>query len=106
VWFAPLVVHLGHRAYFLGGRVAAAAMWLLCAMVGGWFVSASGDTPQAGILSLRPGGLWREILPGAYVFVFLAVLLCTTVWLWRLPDTGGLTRSASHDLHDVERAHA
>lgn len=106
VWFAPLVVHLGHRAYFLGGRVAAAAMWLLCALVGGWFVSTSGDTPQAGILSLKPGGLWREILPGAYVFVFLAVLLCTAVWLWRLPDTGGLTRSAADDLHDVKRAHA
>ena len=106
VWFAPLVVHLGHRGYALGSRVAAAAMWLLCAVVGGWFVSVAGDTPQAGILSLRPGGIWREILPGAYVFVFLAVLLCTAVWLWRLRDAGGLTRSAAHDLHDIERAHA
>ena len=56
VWFAPLVVHLGHRAYVLRGRVAATAMWLLCALVGGWFVSMAGDSPQGGILSLRPGG--------------------------------------------------
>jgi alpha-1,2-mannosyltransferase len=106
VWFAPLVVHLGHRGYARGSRVAAAAMWLLCAVVGGWFVSVAGDTPQAGILSLRFGGTWREILPGAYIFVFLAVLLCTAVWLWRMRDDGGLTGSAAHDLHDIERAHA
>ena len=47
--------------------------------------------------------LW---LPGAYVFVFLAVVLGTAVWLWRLPDCGRLTGLSTHDLHDVERAHA
>jgi len=106
VWFAPLVVHLGHRAYVLRGRVAATVMWLLCALVGGWFVFVAGDSPQAGILSLRPGGEWNEILPGAYVLVFLAVLFGTAVWLWSLPDCGHLTRLSTHDLDDIERAHA
>lgn len=93
VWFAPLVVHLGHRACVGGSQTAAAAMWAICAVVGGWFVSIAGDTPQAGLMSLRPGGIWTEILPGAYVFVFVAVLACTAAWL---------TRSAAHDLEHLK----
>ncbi len=77
-------------------------MWLLCALVGGWIVSTAGDTPQAGILSLRPGGIWNEILPGAYVLVFLAVLLGTAVWLWRLRGDVRLTRLSAHDLEHLE----
>ena len=102
VWFAPLVVHLGYRAYVAGSRTAAAAMWLVCALVGGWIVATTGDTPQAGILSLRPGGVWTDILPGAYVFVFLVVLVGTVVWLWRLHDDMRLARPPAHDLEHLE----
>jgi alpha-1,2-mannosyltransferase len=101
-WFAPLVVHLGYRGYVVGSRVAAAAMWLVCALVGGWIVSTAGDTPQAGILSLQPGGVWNEILPGAYVLVFIVILLATVVWLWRLRDDVHLTRAPAHDLEHLE----
>jgi alpha-1,2-mannosyltransferase len=101
VWFAPLVVHLGYHAYVRGGRVASAAMWLVCAIVGGWFVSVAGDTPQAGVMSLRLGGKWDEIMPATYVFVFVAVLVCTAVWLWR--ERGRrLTRSPTHDLEHLK----
>ena len=93
VWFAPLVVHLGYRAYVHRSRLAAMAMWLVCAAVGGWFVSTAGDTPQAGVMSLRPGGIWDQLLPGAYVLVFLAVLLCTGAWL---------ARSPAHDLEHLK----
>lgn len=105
VWFAPLIVHLGYRAYVVGSRAAAVAMWLLCAVLGGWIVSVAGDTPQAGILSLHPGGAWTEILADAYVFVFAAVLLGTVVWLWRLP--GDRLRSpATEDFEHLESVDA
>ena len=102
VWFAPLVVHLGYRAYVAGSRTAAAAMWLLCALIGGWIVATAGDTPQAGILSLRPGGIWTDILPGAYVFVLLVMLVGTVVWLWRLRDDMRLACPPIHDLEHLE----
>jgi alpha-1,2-mannosyltransferase len=102
VWFAPLVVHLGYHGYVVGNRLAATAMWLVCGLVGGWIVATAGDTPQAGILSLRPGGVWTGILPGAYVLVFLLVLLATVVWLWRLRDDPRLTRPPAHDLEHLE----
>jgi len=102
VWFAPLVVHLGYRAYVAGSRTAAAAMLLLCALIGGWIVATAGDTPQAGILSLRPGGIWTDIVPGAYVFVFLVVLVGTVVWLWRLRDDMRLACPPIHDLEHLE----
>jgi len=102
VWFAPLVVHLGYRGYVVGSKTAAAAMWLVCALIGGWIVATAGDTPQAGILSLRPGGIWIDILPGAYVFVFLVVLVGTVVWLWRLRDDMRLARPPIHDLEHLE----
>jgi alpha-1,2-mannosyltransferase len=101
VWFAPLVVHLGYHAYVRGGRIAAAAMWLVCAIVGGWFVSVTGDTPQAGVMSLRPGGTWDGIMPATYVFVFVTVLVCTAVWLWR-GRGGQLTRLSAHDLEHLK----
>ena len=102
VWFAPLVVHLGYRGYVIGSRIAAAAMWLVCAILGGWIVFTAGDTPQAGILSLRLGGIWTEILPGAYVFVFAVTLLGSVVWLWRQRDDGRLARDPAHDLEHLE----
>jgi alpha-1,2-mannosyltransferase len=106
VWFAPLVVHLGYRAYVAGSTTAAAGMWLACAVLGGWIVATTGDTPEAGILSLRPGGIWTELLPGAYVFVFLVVLVGTVVWLWRVRDDERLARSPSHDLEHLESVDA
>jgi alpha-1,2-mannosyltransferase len=81
-------------------------MWLLCALLGGWIVFTAGDTPQAGLLSLHPGGMWTEILPGTYVLVFATVLLGSAVWLWRLRDDAQLRGSATHDLEDLEGVEA
>ena len=106
VWFAPLVVHLGYRAYVAGSMAAAAAMWLLCALLGGWIVFTAGDTPQAGILSLRPGGVWTEILPGIYVLVFAVTLLGSALWLWRFRADAELGRSPAHDLEHLEGVEA
>jgi alpha-1,2-mannosyltransferase len=105
VWFAPLVVHLGYRGYVAGSRAAATAMWLLCGLLGGWIVFTAGDTPQAGLLSLRPGGVWTEILPGAYVLVFAVTLLSSVIWLRRIGDAE-LDRSSAHDLEHLEGVEA
>jgi alpha-1,2-mannosyltransferase len=83
VWFAPLVVHLGYRAYVLRQISSAWAMWLFWALFASWFTSVATGSPNAGVLSLRPGGITDQIIPGTYVFAFLAVLLCTAAWLWR-----------------------
>jgi alpha-1,2-mannosyltransferase len=83
VWFAPLVVHLGYRAYVLRGRFSAWAMWLLCVLLGGWFTSF-GAHRESGVLSLHPGGVWNDVIAGTYVYVFLAAVLGTVVWLWRV----------------------
>jgi alpha-1,2-mannosyltransferase len=83
VWFAPLVVHLGYRAYVLRQSSSAWAMWLFWALFASWFTSFASSSPSAGVLSLRPGGMAGVIIPGAYVFAFLAVLLSTAAWLWR-----------------------
>jgi alpha-1,2-mannosyltransferase len=83
VWFAPLLVHLGYRAYIHRCTYSAWALWLLCALLAGWFTAVRGDTPEAGVLSLRLGGAWKDIIPDTYLFIFLAVMVCTTVWLWR-----------------------
>jgi alpha-1,2-mannosyltransferase len=80
-------------------------MWPVCALVGGWIVATAGDTPEAGIMSLRPGGIWTEILPGAYVFVFVVAVLGTVVWLWRMRDAG-LARPSAHDLEHLESVDA
>ena len=58
-------------------------MWLFWALFASWFTSFASSSPSAGVLSLRPGGIAGEIIPGAYVFAFLAVLLSTAAWLWR-----------------------
>jgi alpha-1,2-mannosyltransferase len=87
VWFAPLIVHLGYRAYVLGNAFCAWAMWLLCVLLGGWFTSL-GAHRESGVLSLRPGGVWNDVIAGTYVYVFLAAVLGTAVWLWRTRPTG------------------
>lgn len=90
VWFAPLMVHLGYRAYVERSKYSAWTLWLLCALLGGWFTSL-GDHPETGVLSLRPGGVWNDIVPGTYVLVFLAAMICTAVWLWRSTDVAAAT---------------
>jgi alpha-1,2-mannosyltransferase len=88
VWFAPLVVHLGHQAYVRRSTASGWTMWLLCALVGGWFISVAGDTPEAGLLSVRPGGVWNDVIPATYVLVFLTVLVSTAASLWRSTEAG------------------
>jgi alpha-1,2-mannosyltransferase len=102
VWLVPLVVHLGYRGYVVGGRTAVSAMWVLCAVVGGWIVTTVGASPQAGILSLRAPGIWNEIVPGTYVVIFGVVLIAAAVWLWRLRDDVNLTRAPAQDLEQLE----
>jgi alpha-1,2-mannosyltransferase len=104
VWFAPLIVHLGYRAYVLRRRFAAWAMWVLCALLGGWFVSVAGDSPQTGLLSLRPRGVWGEIVQGSYVFVFLMTLAIAVVWLARPAVKAGITPE-SRAVDRVSGAH-
>jgi alpha-1,2-mannosyltransferase len=108
VWVVPLVVHLGHRAYVLGGRWSMAALWLFCATFAGWIVSGRGDTPETGLLSFRDGGAWDVALPAAYLAAFGVVLVSTAWWLRRrsadASDTGydtGTTTGA--ELYPVTR---
>lgn len=82
VWFAPLIVHLGYRAYVLRGTFSAWAMWPLSVLLGGWFTSL-GAQRESGVLSLRPGGGWDDVIAGTYVYVFVAAVLGTAAWLWR-----------------------
>lgn len=87
VWFGPLIVHLGYRAYVLGGMFCAWAMWSLSVLLGGWFTSF-GAHRESGVLSLRPGGVWNDVIAGTYVYVFLATVLGTAGWLWRTRPAG------------------
>ncbi|MBA0048421.1 glycosyltransferase 87 family protein [Mycobacterium sp. NPDC050853] len=83
VWFVPLVVHLGYRGYVLGKRASAITMWAFCVVFAAWFTSLSGKTPDSGALTLRPGGILNDLIPSLYVFVHLAVLVASWVWLRR-----------------------
>jgi alpha-1,2-mannosyltransferase len=101
VWFVPLVAHLGYRAYVLRSSLSAWAMWLLCALCGAWFVAFPGGTPQAGVLSLRPGGVWNEIIPATYVFAFVTVCIVSAVWLWRTRPARPPVTPVTPDLEPV-----
>lgn len=83
VWFAPLLVHLGLRAYLHRSRISMVAFWMLAVILGGWLVPGSGDPPNAGLLYFRHPGLWDQLLPATYLFVLVLVLICTTYTLWR-----------------------
>ncbi|MDI3315836.1 MAG: glycosyltransferase 87 family protein [Mycobacterium sp.] len=83
VWFTPLLVHLGYRAYLLGCGYSAWALWLSWALLAGWPTAVRGGTPETGVLSLRPGGMWNDIVPGSYLVVLLATMAATATWLWR-----------------------
>lgn len=83
VWFAPLVVHLGYRGYVQGCRCSARAVWLLCALLASWFISFSSQSPDSGVISLRPGGILDGLIPGLYLYVGVASFIVTAAWLWR-----------------------
>jgi alpha-1,2-mannosyltransferase len=87
-----LVVHLGHRAFVVGSRWSLVALGLTWATFAGWFVSAAGDTPEMGLLSIRPGGAWDVWLPAAYLLAFVATLAATAWWL-RRPDRDSVENS-------------
>jgi alpha-1,2-mannosyltransferase len=96
VWFVPLLVHLGVRAYVYRSRGAALALWLLAAGLGGWFVASRSDPPQAGLLSLRHPGWWDQLLPATYLLVFLLVLAGSAVVLRREARSQATTRLPDH----------
>ena len=81
VWFAPLVVHLAYRGYVLGSRLSAWTMWAFCAAFAGWMTTLHGATPDLGLVMVHPGGVLDDLMPSIYVFVLVAVLVCTAVWL-------------------------
>lgn len=103
VWFAPLLVHLGYRAHVLGRSMSAWTLWALFALLAGWFTGV-GRSPQAGVLSLRPGGLWNDVMPGGYVLVFVAVLVGTALWLRRSPQPSGRTLDSGIDVETAVEA--
>lgn len=91
VWIAPLLIHLGHRAFVLGSGWAMVATWAFWATFAGWVVTARGDTPETGLLAFRPGGAWDVAIPAAYLVAFAGVLACTAVSLRRRYETGTTT---------------
>ena len=101
VWVVPLMVHLGHRAYVVGSRSALVALWLFWAVFAGWVVRTTGDTPETGLLSLRPGGWWNVVIPAAYLAGFAVVLIGTARWLRGRPYEIGATTGA--ELYPVTR---
>ena len=110
VWFAPLLIHLGHRAYACGGRFSMAALWALWAVFAGWVVRVAGHTPETGLLAFHWGDAWAVAVPAAYLIAFVGVLLGTAWWLRRPADyptgttTGGLLYPVTRtQLAETER---
>lgn len=101
VWAVPLMVHLGHRAYVVGSRSAVVVLWLSWGVFAGWVVRTTGDTPETGLLSLRPGGWWDVVIPAAYLAGFVVVLVGTAWWLRGRPYEIGATTGA--ELYPVTR---
>jgi alpha-1,2-mannosyltransferase len=82
VWFLLLVIHLAYQGYALWHRISVWTTWTLWAVLAGWYISF-GRSPEAGLLSLRHPGWWDRLMPSSYIAVYLAVLLCTAMWLRR-----------------------
>lgn len=110
VWVAPLMVHLGYRAFVCGGRWSMVALWSFWATFAGWIVSAAGDTPETGLLSFRHGGDVDALLPAAYVAAFAIALASSAWWLRKLSNRDapahatGTTTGA--ELYPVTRTQA
>jgi alpha-1,2-mannosyltransferase len=106
VWVAPLLVHLGHRAYVLGSRWSLVAMWTLWATFAGWVVSAKGDTPETGLLAFRLGGTWDVLIPTAYLVAFAGVLVCAAGNLFRSRryETGTTTGNVLYPVTRTQSA--
>lgn len=85
VWFTPLAVLLGYRAYVLGSRASAWTLWVSWALLAAWFTTLQGPTPRGGIVTWQPGGILDDLLPATYLAAFLAVLVATAVRLRRSP---------------------
>ena len=83
VWFVPLIVHLGYRGYVLRSRVSAVMMWVVSLVFADWLISVDGQPPASSLLALHPGGVFDQLMPSAYVFVLLIVLISTVWWLRR-----------------------
>lgn len=83
VWFVPLVIHFGYRAYVAGSRRSAYVVWAMSLLFADWPVSMTGQPPPAGLLKVRLGDVWNTLIPSAYVFVLVAVLVGTVLWLRR-----------------------
>jgi len=83
VWFVPLVVHLGYRGYVLGSRRSVVMLWTTCLLFADWLTTLRGQPPAASLLSVRLGGLWDALVPSAYVYVLIIVLISTVLWLRR-----------------------
>jgi alpha-1,2-mannosyltransferase len=103
VWLAPLLVHLGHRAFVAGSRWSLAALGVLWVTFAGWFVSVAGDTPETGLLSIRPGGTWDVWLPAAYLLAFVMVLATTAWWLRRQDRDYEMGTATAGVLYPVTR---
>jgi alpha-1,2-mannosyltransferase len=108
VWVVPLMVHLAHRAYVLGGRWSLIALWAFWVTFAGWVVSTAGDTPETGLLAFRSGGLGDVLIPAAYLAAFAAVLACTAWWLRKRPsyETGTTTGELLYPVTRTQLAEA
>lgn len=95
VWFVPLIVHLGYRGYVLGSKRCAWAMWVLCLVFADWLTTLEGEPPASGILKVRLGGLWNDLIPSVYVLVLIGVLIVTVRWLRRAPAVSRPSSPAS-----------
>lgn len=82
IGFTPLVVDLGYHAYVVGTRCAAWVMWLSSAVLAGWPTQLHGRSIRIGVVGMRPGGIWNQLLPSFYVLIFLILLAGTVTWWW------------------------
>jgi alpha-1,2-mannosyltransferase len=103
VWFAPLVVHLGHRALVVGSRWSLAALCAFWVTFAGWLVSVTGGSPETGLLSIRLGGTWDVWLPATYLLAFVIVLAAAAWWLGRQGEGYATGTDTAGELYPVTR---
>jgi alpha-1,2-mannosyltransferase len=104
VWVAPLMVHLGYRAFAIGSRWSLVALGVSWVTFAGWLVTATGDTPEMGLLSIRPGAAWDVWLPAAYLLMFVTALVATVWWLrYENPENYVMGTETGDVLYPVTR---